>query len=224
MQQQATDYEEDTLNAYRSRQRAAEYKRYHTRDWSWARITTWREQCLLARELRRYQWSAEDRLLDIPCGTGILGRLLYSFPFQIVASDISSEMMELARGEYPQDRLLGFVQSDITCTVFPRNAYDCVVVLGFMHRVPPAVKWAVLREIYSLTSRIAIVTCSVNSALQRLKKKALSAVWGKHLPAPCSTPLGELVHACEAAGFKVTRVRNVIPFLSADLLLVLEKQ
>lgn len=222
--QQTTDYEKDTLNAYRSKQRAAEYKRYHTRDWSWARITTWREQCLLVRELCRYQWSTEDRVLDIPCGTGILGRLLHSFPFQIVASDISREMIELARGEYPQDRLLGFVQSDITCTGFPPNAYDCVVVLGFMHRVPQVIKQVTLQEISRLTSRVTVVTCSEDSPIQRLKKKVLSVIWGEHVSAPCSIPLLEMIGLCEAAGFRVVCTKRVIPFLSADVILVLEKQ
>ena len=74
------DYEKGTLRAYRTKTRADEYKQYHTKTWSWARVSTRVEQWLLARELSRYAWSENDRLLDIPCGTGILGKLLYSFP------------------------------------------------------------------------------------------------------------------------------------------------
>jgi SAM-dependent methyltransferase len=222
--QQFKNYETDTLNAYRSRQRAAEYKRYHTKDWSWGRISTWREQRLLARELSRYSWSAGDRLLDIPCGTGILGKLLYSFPFQIVASDISPEMMELARGQYPADRLLGCVQADITKTGFPRCSFACIVVLGFLHRVPLDIKRIALREISALSNRLVIITCSVDSPLQRLKKKVLAIIRRNHVPAPCPAPLRDIVVECDAAGFKVVRTFMVVPFLSAEAMLVLEKQ
>ena len=222
--QQSSKYETETLNAYRTRRRAEEYKRYHTTDWSWARISTWREQRLLDRELSRYSWSAQDRLLDIPCGTGILGKLLHSFPFQIVASDISPEMMELARAEYPADRLVDCLQADITNTGFARESFACVVVLGFLHRVPPEIKRAALAEIAALSRRVVIVTCSVDSAAQRLKKKVLSLIRRKYLPAPCPAPLREIVSECENAGFKVVRSFMVVPFLSAEAMLVLEKR
>jgi len=221
---QPTNYETDTLNAYRSKRRAAEYKRYHTKDWSWARFSTWREQCLLARELSRYSWSSGDRLLDIPCGTGILGKLLHGFPFQIVASDISPEMMDLARDEYPADRLLGCVQTDITKTGFPRRSFACVAVIGFMHRVPLDIKRASLREISALSNRVAIITCSVDSPFQRFKKKVLGIIRKEIPPAPCPAPLRDIVAECETAGFKVVRSFMVVPFLSAEAMLVLEKE
>ncbi|MFH2011547.1 MAG: class I SAM-dependent methyltransferase [Pseudomonadota bacterium] len=221
---QSTNYETDTLNAYRSKQRAAEYKRYHTKDWSWARFCTWREQHLLARELSRYSWSAGDLLLDIPCGTGILGKLLHFFPFQIVASDISPEMMELAREEYPTDRLIGCVQADITKTGFPRKSFACILVIGFLHRVPLNIKRAALCEISALSDRVVIITCSVDSPLQRIKKKILAIIRRKSCSAPCPIPLRDIVAECEAAGLKVVRSFMVVPLLSAETILVLEKK
>lgn len=222
--QQTSKYETDTLNAYRTRQRAEEYKRYHTADWSWARISTWREQRLLALELSRYPWSSDDRLLDIPCGTGILGKLLQSFPFRIVASDISPEMMELAKGEYPSGRLIDCVQADITNTGFERDSFDCIVVLGFLHRVPLDVKRAALAEIAALARKVVIVTCSVDSPSQRLKQKVLSILRRNHVPAPCPASLPDIIKECEKAGFRVVRSFMVVPFLSAEAMLVLEKE
>lgn len=221
--EQPTNYETDTLNAYCSKQRAAEYKRYHTKDWSWARFSTWREQRRLARELSRYSWSASDRLLDIPCGTGILGKLLHSFPFRIVASDISPEMMDLARGEYPADRLIDCVQADITNTGFSRGSFACIVVLGFLHRVPLDIKRATLREISALANRVVIITCSVDNPLQRLKKKILAIIRREISPAPCPAPLRDIVAECDAAGFKVIRSFMVVPFLSSEAMFVLER-
>lgn len=218
------DYETQTRNAYRSGRRASEYKKYQTRNWNWARFSTWREQRILARELSRYSWSASDLLLDIPCGTGISGKLLRSFPLRIVAGDISMEMMELAREEYLADRLIGCVQADITKTGFKRGMFACIMLIGFLHRVPQDIKHAVLSEISALTNRIAIITCSVDSPLQRLKRNLLSVIRTKHIPAPCPVPLQDIISECEVAGFKVVRSFMVVPFLSSEALLVLEKR
>jgi SAM-dependent methyltransferase len=218
------DYERDTLTAYQSAERAQSYKRYNTTDWSWGRIVTAIEQKAVARELARYEWSVSDRLLDIPCGTGILGGILSKFPLRIVASDISTQMMELARSEYPADRLEDIMQADITDTPFPRQSFACVVTLGFLHRVPPEVKRAALKEISALCSRVAIVSCSVDTRSQRAKHAILSRVRRNHVPAPCPATLKEIVAECEAAGFRVARAFYVIPFLSAEAIVVLEKR
>jgi len=219
-----SNYEKETLNAYRTSQRAQEYKRYHTKDWSWARISTWLEQKSLGRELSRYNWSNTDRLLDIPCGTGILGKILHKFPFRIIASDISPEMMTLAQEEYPADRLDGCIQADITATGFERESFDCIVVLGFLHRVPRDIRLATMKEIAALSKGVVIINFSINSPIQRLKMKMLSLIWPNHIPAPCPVTLSEMISECENTGFQVVRSFMVVPLLSAKAMLVLKKK
>lgn len=219
-----SNYQKDTLSAYQTVERAKEYKKYHTEGLSWARISTIREQKVLARELSRYSWKRTDRLLDIPCGTGILGKLLHKFPFKIVASDISAEMMALAKGEYPDDQLEDCVLADITKTEFPRKSFDCIIVLGFFHRVPENIKKATLRELAKLSKGVVILNCSTDSLMQRLKMKILSILWPSHIPAPCPNTLSEMITDCEEVGFKVVRAFSVVPFLSAKSMLVLEKK
>ena len=218
-----TDYQAGTLEGYRTQQRAAAYKRHQTSELSWARFVTWRQQRALARELARYHWSADDRLLDIPCGTGILGRLLHSFPFRIVASDISIEMMALAHEEYPHDRPLDRVQADLAQTPFSHGSFACVVTLGFLHRVPLDVKRAALREIAALSSHLVVVTCSIDTPAQRLKQRILSVAKPGHVPAPHPVSLDDLTAECEAQGLRVVRSFMVVPFFSAEAMLVLER-
>jgi SAM-dependent methyltransferase len=217
------NYENETRDAYRTETRAVEYKNYYTKTWNWARFCTWRELYLVAKELGRYHWSSKDRLLDIPCGTGVLGKLLHHFPFQILASDISPEMMALAQHEYPGDRLEGCVLADITNTQFPRASFSCIVVLGFLHRVPAEIKRATLQELAGLSSRVVIVSCSVDTSLQRLKHRILSIFKRGHIPAPCPATLEDVISECEYAGLQVVRSRMVVPFLSSQAILVLEK-
>ena len=218
-----TNYEVDTLKAYQSEKKAAAYKRGQSTAWSWARVATRLEQRSVARELSRYVWSSDDRVLDIPCGAGILGRVLHAFPFRIVASDVSLEMMSLANGEYPQDRFAAHVRADITQTPFAPSSFACVVVLGFLHRVPADVKRATLGEVAALSSRLVILTCSVDTWTQRLKHTVLSWLRPRHLPAPHPMSLEALAAMCEEQGLRVVRTSMVIPFLSSEAVLVLEK-
>ena len=217
------DYEHDTLNAYRSVKRAKQYKDFHTKQLSWGRFVTFIEQRAISRILKQYNWSKSDRLLDIPCGTGVLGRLLHDFSFKISASDISTEMMEFAKGEYPNNRLVEFTQQDITRTEFKRDYFSCVITLGFLHRVPLEIKRKSLREIFKITKHIAIVSCSVDTPLQRLKHKVLSLVKRNHVPAPCPIKINELISECQNQGFYVERSMMIVPLLSAHALLVLKK-
>ena len=217
------DYKRDTLNAYQDSARAAEYKRYHTKNWSWGRLVTCFEQRALARELSRYNWTPGDRLLDLPCGTGILGKVLWKFPFQVVASDISEEMMALARMEYRTDQLEDSISSDITDTQFPHQSFACVVTLGFLHRVPWEIKRATLKELARLTNRVAIISCSVDKPIQRLKHAILLRLKKNHIPAPCAVPIEKIRSECESHGFRVVRDFSVVPLLSSHTILVLEK-
>ncbi|MBF0395184.1 MAG: class I SAM-dependent methyltransferase [Desulfobacterales bacterium] len=217
------DYEQDTLNAYRTPERAANYKRFHTADWTWGRFVTCLEQRAIARELARYNWSPSDQLLDIPCGTGVLGKLLHQFPFRIVASDISAEMMAIARTEYPVSKLVSCIQADVTNTPFLRRSFECVITIGFLHRVPWEIKRNTLREIAELSNRVAIISCSVDTPLQRLKQAFLSRVKRNHLAAPCPVPIRDIIVECETNGFRVIRAFMVLPFFSAHAVLVLEK-
>jgi ubiquinone/menaquinone biosynthesis C-methylase UbiE len=141
----------------------------------------------------------------------------------VTASDISAEMLAIARTEYPAGRLRDCVVADITRTPFPAAAFDCIVTLGFLHRVPPAVKTDTLRELSRLARRVVIVSCAVDTPAQRFKKALLRIVKPGHVPAPCPATLPQLVQECEAQGFRVRRTVMVLPLISAHAILVLEK-
>jgi ubiquinone/menaquinone biosynthesis C-methylase UbiE len=217
------DYENETLNAYRTADRALQYELYHSRWWTWGHLATWFEQRAIARELNRYEWSALDMVLDIPCGTGVLWSLLRQFPFRLVASDISAEMMSIGQKEHSLMHSTTVVQADITETPFKRETFSCVLTIGFMHRVPLQIKRDALKEIARLSKRVVIVSCSIDTRLQRWKHTALRFVRRGHVPAPFPTHLTEMIDLCNSEGFRVVRNLSVIPFLSSHVILVLEK-
>lgn len=217
------DYEKDTRAAYRTLERAAAYKRHQTQDWSWARAATRQEQRRIERILRRYVWSKDDIVLDIPCGTGILAAVLNRFPFRVVASDISPEMMALAGGEYRASTFRGFVRGDIRQVPMKPAAFACVFTLGFMHRVALEIRRDALGELARLSRRLIIVSYTIDTSLQRLKKRFIGAALPRYEPAPCPAYLGEVLADFEAQGLRVRHAFHVMPLLSAELVFVLEK-
>jgi ubiquinone/menaquinone biosynthesis C-methylase UbiE len=218
-----TDYEQDTKHAYQTQARAAGYKHYHTQAWSWARVATAREQRVLTGILGGIAWHAGDLLLDLPCGTGIAGPMLARHAVQVIAADISAEMMAQSRGEYGPGRFRGYLQADITRLPLLAGRIRVVLCLGFLHRVPLAIKRAALREIVALGPELVVVTASVDSPAQRVKHRLLKAMRPGHIPAPAPLRAAALEAEFRSAGLEVVRRRSVVPVLSANTIFVLRR-
>ena len=218
------DYEKQTRLAYRSSARADAYRRYQSREWTWGRITTWREQYLIRRLLARRKWNAADLVLDAPCGTGILASTLAPIAPRVLASDISSEMMQLAAGAYAIKGFGGFVQADITSMPFRDGRFSIMVTLGFMHRVPAEIRGRALRELHRICADTAIISFSLTSPTQRLKHLLLSAISARHVPAPCAISMEEAEQEIRRAGFRISERIAVLPLLSSEWLYVLSKE
>lgn len=217
------DYEKNTRNAYRSPERAVAYKRYHNSQISWGRITTRLEQRIVRRFLEQLALTGTDAVLDIPCGTGVLGPTLAAFPVHVVGSDISLEMMRLAVDEYDLARVDGWVQADITATPFRRGRFAAAVVLGLMHRIPAEVRAAALSELHRITKRSVIVSFSSTSAMQKVKHALFRALTKRYIPAASAIPLSQAEEEIRRAGFRIVKRRALAPFLSAESLFLLEK-
>ncbi len=217
-------YEKDTRSAYRNRFRAKEYKRHHTEDFSWARLAMWRECLCVERVLKLCGLNRNSRILDIPCGTGILADGLSRIAAGIVAADISLEMIELAQEEYRQENFRGFIQCDITRPSFKMREFDCAIILGFLHRVPLEIKKATLKEISSISKRFIIVSCSIDSGPQRFKQWIIRKIRKSHKPAPEPVLLREMLSVFKSADLIVKKSTRVLPFLSAEVVFLLEKK
>jgi ubiquinone/menaquinone biosynthesis C-methylase UbiE len=216
------DYERDTRFAYRSADRAAAYHHRQTRSWTWSRVSTLLEQRAIAAMLQQVEGAGGTALLDAPCGTGIAARLVRGRRMDVLASDISVEMMRHARGEYA-GVTSRFVCADVTSMPLPDASFDCVVTLGFMHRVPAPVRRRTFAELARVTRRFVIVTCSLDSSSQRLKHRVLRVVSRGHVPAPSPATLEQIHADFEAAGLAEQRRVAIAPFMSAEHLFLLVK-
>jgi len=218
------DYEQDTRNAYRNKEKANAYLEQYTQGTKWARFTMWRQRALMERILDQCDLTASDRVLDIPCGTGLIGKILLNSPAYVIGADISIEMMDLARSEYGEGRPHRLVQADITATPFVRESFACVMVLALMHRLHEVLRREVLSEVASLSSRFVIMSYSVESRSQRIKQRILKTLRPYHIPAPSSVPLPDILREVASYGFKVLSISHIAYFLSAKVVLLLEKE
>jgi SAM-dependent methyltransferase len=218
------DYERGTRSAYQSRDRAVAYRRHQTEEWSWARFATWWEHRAVKRVLARSVWMVSDRVLDVPCGTGALARVLNRFAFRVVAVDISREMMIAGGTPYARERFSGFLQGDLLRLPFRSQSCTCVIALGFMHRVPAPIRTQALRELTRTCSRSLIISYSLDSPAQRLKMFLLRRLRPTYRPAPSPATLDDIRQEMEGAGLKVVDCIRILPLLSASIIFVLEKR
>jgi len=218
------NYDKDTKNAYRNELKARQYREQYIKGTKWARFTMWRQRALIEKIIKQCNFKKTDRILDIPCGTGFIGRILCNLPASVVASDISTEMMEKAYGEYGGNNFHGFIQCDITQTSFKKRSFDCVIILAFMHRLPKEIRHKTWEEAISLSKKFIIVNYSLDSRLQRLKQSLIKKVYPGHIPAPSNLPLQEILDEIKSYGLVVRKAFNIMPLLSAKILFLLEKE
>ena len=216
------DYEKDTRLAYNDI-KAKKYKEQQTKGISWMRLTTWRERLCVKKAIKECKLTKTDKILDIPCGTGILADILSKFSSYIVASDISREMMNFTLEDYKAN-IIGFIQADITKTPFKKDTFNCVITIGLMHRLPVDIRLQTLQEITSISNRFIIISYSIDSPSQRLKHWMIGKIFPSHKSAPSPLAMQQISRELDANKLVIKRKFNVITFLSAEVILLLEKR
>ena len=211
------DYESRTRSAYRNADRANRYKAQHQGDLSWARFAMWREVRSVRRAVTHFGVLPEEMVLDVPCGTGVAGPALCSTGAQVLAADISREMMGLARPEYDASCFRGFTQLDITRLPFRDESVTGAVILGFMHRVPKEIKHSALAEAVRVSRRLIVVSYTVDSLLQRLKKKILKWIRPGYGEAPRPLAMSEILQMFSDLDLRLVHMTRVAPLLSGEV-------
>jgi ubiquinone/menaquinone biosynthesis C-methylase UbiE len=155
-----------------------------------------------------------ERVLDIPCGTGLLGEMFSRLGMKVVAADISEPMIDYARGKYRNDT--EFLCVDITDCRLPDRSVDLSVVIGLFHRLPAEVIERAADELTRVSERGVVVSFTVESALHRFKRAILRTVYRGYRGAPSPTSVGRITEVFSARGFYPLAERETCPFLSSE--------
>lgn len=216
------DYDKDTRLRYRNKEIAKNYKEAYSVGFSFIKMTTDRVKTCVKNALLECELTESSHILDMPCGTGLMADTLVKG--NVMAADMSREMMALARQGYQERGCRGFIQADATKTPFKADSFCLVVNLGLMHRVPIDIKRSILNEIASISNRYVIVSFSISSLLQKMKI-ALARIFIPHPEhSPCPIDYADLESEIENAGLKIMRTYRVIPVLSSQVVLLLVKK
>ena len=182
-----------------------------------------REKKCVDKALAHCILSSTSVVLDMPCGTGFIADILLKRRISIVAGDISREMMSLAVEDYQGSKFTGFVEADITNSPFRNNAFDCVLVLGLMHRLPEYVKVKILKDIATITNKYLIISFSETNFLQRLKLGCLKIIKPAHKSSAFPLAIRKMFSLVRQNGWKVLKVYRPIWLLSSDVVFLLKK-
>lgn len=86
--------------------------------------------------LLRHVPSHCQQALEIGCGSGAFARLLAAQSEQVLALDVSPQMIHLAQERSQQNSNITFQLTDALTWEFPSDRFDCIVSIATMHHVP----------------------------------------------------------------------------------------
>ena len=164
-------YEKETKRLYQNDKKALEYHREYT-SLGGLRGLRFRFIALMERKTVAAMLAGMrvGRVLDAPCGTGKMAPILIGNYSEIVAGDISPNMLKIAKDVYGE---LGFVDAQFDVidleklTEYGSN-YDIHICFRLMHRLPNHIKRKMLSEM-AKTSKHAIVSFGLRSLFLDLK-------------------------------------------------------
>lgn len=213
-----------TREAYQNPEIAQRYRGYHTKGITWIRLTMWRQSRIVERVMRGLSLRSSEVVLDAPCGTGLLAGAFRRSQLRVCPGDISLEMIKLARADYEAVPLnLGFARYDITCTPFRDGSISVVVTIGLFHRLPKELRLQVISEFGRIVRGWVIVSFSIDSIFQRMKRALLRKLFRSYRSAPCPTPFAELVDEIHRCGFMLRSKYSTVPWLSSEVICLFER-
>ena len=90
------------------------------------------------RALLSYLPARCGRVLEVGCGHGVLTRQVARRAEQVLALDLSPEMVRVARARSAEAPNIEYRVADVTTTALPEAAFDVVLSVATLHHVPLA--------------------------------------------------------------------------------------
>ncbi|HEV2800797.1 MAG TPA: methyltransferase domain-containing protein [Pyrinomonadaceae bacterium] len=94
--------------------------------------------------------------LEIGCGTGEFSRLLAARAERVLAIDLSTQMIRLARERSKLYPNIDFVNADVLTYQLPRDHFDCIATLTTLHHLPLEI---ILRRIHEALRPGGVFLC-----------------------------------------------------------------
>ena len=219
------NYDRDTRFKYQTEEYAHKYdtdlrnanvKKFRTR------LVAWDEKRIVKKYLARLE--VPLTVADIPCGTGKLSGILADGNTGIVAGDISAAMMNFAKVRYVRIAgFRGFVRLDATHCPFEDKCFDCVVALRLMHRVPEALRAAMLKEFARISKDYVVVSYGIASFYQKLRGRLRRIFLEEPAYRKLAISRTKLTDEISDAGLRIIEISPVLHGLSCEIIVLAAK-
>ena len=157
------------------------------------------------------------RVLDVACGTGRYVRRLLGAGHRVVGSDVSGEMLAVARHHGGDPARLCFEQADAAHLPFEDRSFDGVTCMRLYHRIEPELRVQMLREVHRVGRGWAILFFGMTNPWLRLRRTLRSAFGGRPTNPHALTP-DHLDRELQAASLHVEERRWILPGLADGLI------
>jgi len=188
------DYERDTRAFYQDEATAQRYHDMFMPRSGWrnlpSRVVAGRERRVVKGLLERVPHRSA---LDIPSGTGKLAGVFASLGTRVLASDISPSMLKRAEAEFSRvgHPDVNFQVADAAeLGEFADAAFDVVVCLRLLHRVPSRLRTRMLAELARVAPH-AIVSYGIENGYHKLRRRTRAAIFGGQKDTLCFCPVTE---------------------------------
>lgn len=157
---------------------------------------------------------AGSKVLDLPCGTGRMTRLLVERGYQVIAADASEAMLGRAKQTYAKYRAergaaapeVAFSVRDVLSTGFQDNEFDGISCIRLFHHFSEAeTRRKALRELNRICSGPIVVTFLNSFALDRFSSWVKMKVRNRKPENQRPIPLKTFAADIEAAGLQIDK-------------------
>jgi SAM-dependent methyltransferase len=220
------DYERDTRTFYQDEATAQRYHDMFMPRSGWrnfpSRVVARRERLVVKDMLERVP---HRRALDIPSGTGKLAGVFASLGSRVLASDISPSMLKRAEAEFSRvgHPDVSFQVADAAeLDEFADAAFDVVVCLRLMHRVPSGLRTRMLKELARVAPH-AIVSYGIENGYHKLRRRTRAAIFGGQKDTLCFCPITEALAELQPH-FDVVAKTWIAAALSQEMIFLLRSK
>jgi ubiquinone/menaquinone biosynthesis C-methylase UbiE len=142
------------------------------------RYKNWRLYRLLNQILKSLP--PHSLVLDMPCGTGRIDNWLLKASARVIAADISSEMLVVARQKIrPKSSWLGFLRADASHLPFRSRSVDGVLSIRFLHLLDRQGRRRVLNELARVARQWTVVEYRVERPVKAAKRALIRRLTGR---------------------------------------------
>ncbi len=157
---------------------------------------------------------ASIHVLDVPCGTGRITETLLTAGYKASGSDISREMIEVARKRLSQYAgFKGLYREDIEKFSFSSSMFDAAICVRLMGHLPTEHKKVALEELARVSREYVIVVFYVSNWGHALKRKIKTKLFHKTAPWYPLTR-SEIISLVNDCGLKIVTYHDVFKLYS----------